>query len=107
MSGVYLDDDGVVRLEALVERLLDGLAEPPVCSWCASEVVRTSLGGRLSWAHRDTGLLVCSGQVIGGWAPLREAAPAQWRVAVRPRRARRNGSAVARTTEKVRGDVML
>ena len=77
----YIDDDGVVRLGALVEGLVDELAEPPVCRWCAVEVFRTWLRGDLIWAHRTTGLLVCSGQVIGGWEALREAAPLEWRVA--------------------------
>jgi len=77
----YIDDDGVVRLGALVEGLVDGLAEPPVCRWCAVEVFRTWFRGDLIWAHRTTGLLVCSGQVIGGWEALREAAPLEWRVA--------------------------
>ena len=81
--------NGVVRLEALVEGLVDELAEPPVCTWCAVEVFQTRSQGRLSWAHRTTGLLVCSGQVVGGWGSLREAAPSEWRVAERPRRAPR------------------
>ncbi|HWO52738.1 MAG TPA: hypothetical protein VNN23_14175 [Ornithinibacter sp.] len=77
----YIDDDGVVRLGAFVEALVDELAEPPVCRWCAVEVFRTWLRGDLIWAHRTTGLLVCSGQVIGGWEALREATPGEWRVA--------------------------
>lgn len=81
--------DGVIRLEARVEGLVDELAEPPVCTWCAVEVLQTRSQGRLIWAHRTTGLLVCSGQVIGGWEALREAAPSEWRVAERPRRAPR------------------
>jgi hypothetical protein len=76
----YIDDDGIVRLGALVEGLVDELAEPPVCRWCADEVLRTEFRGDLTWAHRTTGLLVCSGQVIGGWQALREASPSQWRV---------------------------
>ncbi len=91
----FIDADGVVRLEALVEGLVDELAEPPVCRWCAVEVFATRAGGELTWVHRRTGLLVCSGQVIGGWGALREAAPVGWRVAERPRRARRNRSAAA------------
>jgi hypothetical protein len=79
-TGVYIDG-GVVRLEALVEGLVEELADPPACTWCAVEVFQTWSRGRLTWAHRDTGLLVCSGQVIGGWEALREAAPSQWRVA--------------------------
>ena len=86
----HMDQDGVVRLEPLVEGLVDELAEPPVCSWWAVEVSRARLHGGLTWVHRRTGLLVCSGQVVGGWGPLREAAPVEWRVAVRPRRVRRN-----------------
>lgn len=81
LRGAYLDNDGVVRLEALVEGLVDELAGPPVCTWCAVEVFQTWFRGGLNWAHRDTGLLVCSGQVIGGWEALREAAPLEWRVA--------------------------
>ena len=89
----YVDKDGVVRLEPLVEGLVDELAESPVCSWCAVEVTRASFQGGLTWVHRSTGLLICSGQVVGGWGALREAAPSEWRVAVRPRRVRRNRSA--------------
>ncbi len=77
----YIDDDGVVRLGALVEGLVDELAVPPVCRWCGVGVFRTCFRGHLLWAHRTTGLLVCSGQVIGGWEALREAAPLAWRVA--------------------------
>lgn len=88
----YLDEDGVVQLEPLVEWLVDELAEPPVCAWCAVEVSRARVHGGLTWVHRHTGVLVCSGQVVGGWGALREAAPLEWRVAVRPRRARRNRS---------------
>ena len=77
----YIDDGGVVRLGALVEGLLDELAEPPVCRWCAVEVFRTLFGRDRIWAHRTTGLLVCSGQVVGGWEALRQAAPVAWRVA--------------------------
>ena len=81
----YLDHDGVVRLGPLMDELVDGLvdelARPPVCRWCAVEVFRNWSRGDLTWAHRTTGLLVCSGQVVGGWAPLREAAPLEWRVA--------------------------
>lgn len=88
--GAYIDENGVVRLEALAEGLVDELAEPPVCSWCALEVSQTRFQGGPTWVHRYTGLLVCSGQVIGGWGALREATPLHWRVAVRPRRARRN-----------------
>ena len=79
-TGAYVDD-GVVRLDALVEGLVDELAEPPVCIWCAVEVFQTSSRGRLGWAHRHTGLFACSGQLIGGWEALREAAPLAWRVA--------------------------
>jgi hypothetical protein len=86
--GAFIDD-GVVRLEALVEGLVDELAERPVCTWCTVEVFQTRSQGRLIWAHRRTGLLVCSGQVVGGWGALREAAPSKWRVAKRPRRADR------------------
>ncbi len=89
----FIDADGVVRLEALVEGLVDELAEPPVCRWCAVEVFATWVSSHLTWVHRRTGLLVCSGQVIGGWGALREAAPVEWRVAGRPRRARRSRSA--------------
>ncbi len=89
----YVDEDGVVRLEPLVEGLVDEIAEPSVCSWCAVEVCRARFQGGLTWVHRRTGLLVCSGQVVGGWGVLREAAPLEWRVAVRPRRVRRNRSA--------------
>lgn len=81
LRGAYVDDDGVVRLEALIEGLVDELAERPVCRWCAVEVFQTWFRGRLTWAHRSTGLLVCSGQVIGGWEALREAAPLEWRLA--------------------------
>ena len=81
MIGAYIDDDGSVRLGALVEGLVDELAEPPLCRWCGVEVLRTGFRGDLIWAHRPTGLLVCSGQVVGGWQALREAAPSQWRVA--------------------------
>lgn len=81
MAGAFLDDDGVVRLEARLEALVDELAAPPVCAWCAVEVVQTRASGRRGWAHRDTGLLVCSGQVVGGWGTLRVAAPREWRVA--------------------------
>ena len=77
----YIDNDGVVRLQALVEGLVDELAGPPVCTWCGVEVFRAGLLGDPTWAHRTTGLLVCSGQVVGGWAALREAAPSEWRVA--------------------------
>lgn len=77
----YVDDDGIVRLGALGEGLMDELAERPVCRWCALEVFRTGFRGELIWAHRATGLLICSGQVIGGWEALREAAPLEWRVA--------------------------
>ena len=77
----YIDDGGVVRLGSLEEGLVDELAEPPVCRWCAVEVFRTWFRGDVSWAHRTTGLLVCSGQVVGGWQALREAAPTAWRVA--------------------------
>ena len=89
----YLDEDGVVRLDPRVEWLLDEIAEPPVCSWCAVEVSRARGQAGLTWVHRGTGLVVCSGQVTGGWGSLREAAPSEWRVAVRPRRVRTNGSA--------------
>ena len=84
----FIDGDGIVRLEPLVEGLVDDLAEPPVCSWCAVEVSRVRMQGGLTWVHRRTGLLVCSGQVVGGWGPLRQAAPVEWRVAVTPRRMR-------------------
>ena len=77
----YIDDDGVVRLGGLVEGLVDEVAEPPACRWCAVEVFRTWFRGELIWAHRTTGLMVCSGQVIGGWEALRAAAPVEWRVA--------------------------
>ena len=81
-AGVYIDG-GVIRLEALVEGLVEELADPPACTWCAVEVFQTWSRGRLTWVHRTTGLLVCSGQVIGGWEALREAAPSHWRVAER------------------------
>lgn len=99
--GAYIDE-GVVRLEALVEGLVEELAEPPVCTGCAVEVFQTWSRGRLTWAHRNTGLLVCSGQLIGGWEALREAAPSQWRVAERPRRApRKRSSAVVATSRRL------
>jgi hypothetical protein len=78
--GAYIHD-GVIRLEALAETLVDELAQPPVCTWCTVEVFQTWSRGRLRWAHRNTGLLVCSGQVIGGWEAMREATPVEWRVA--------------------------
>ncbi len=83
VSGAFIGGDGVVRLEALVEGLVDELAEAAVCSWCAVEVIQARLGGRLVWAHRNTGLVVCSGQVVGGWGALRHATPVEWRVAKR------------------------
>ena len=89
--GAYIDG-GVVRLEALAEGLVEELAEPPVCTWCAVAVFQTWSRGHLVWAHRSTGLLVCSGQLIGGWEALREARPSPWRVAERPRRAPRRRS---------------
>lgn len=94
----YIDSDGVVRLEALGEGLVDELAEPPVCTWCAVEVFRARFRGDLIWAHRTTGLLVCSGQVTGGWEPLRNATPSQWRVADWVGRARTKRSRPARPT---------
>ena len=89
----YMDEDGVVRVDPRVEWLLDEIAEPPVCSWCAVEVSRARGQAGLTWVHTGTGLLVCSGQVTGGWGALRKAAPSEWRVAVRPRRVRTNRSA--------------
>jgi hypothetical protein len=74
-------DDGVIRLEALAETLVDELADPPVCTWCSVGVFQTWSRGRVLWAHLNTGLLVCSGQVIGGWEALHEATPLAWRVA--------------------------
>jgi hypothetical protein len=81
VTGAYIDEGGVVRLESRVDRLVDELAVPPLCTWCRVEVFRTWFPGGLLWAHLDTGLRVCSGQVVGGWEALREAAPSEWRVA--------------------------
>jgi hypothetical protein len=83
VSVAFIGGDGVVRLDALVEGLVEEIAEAAVCSWCAVEVFRAQSGGRLTWAHRTTGLLVCSGQVVGGWEELRHATPVEWRVAKR------------------------
>jgi hypothetical protein len=80
VTGAYIDGAGVVRLEPRLERLVDELAVPPLCRWCRDEVFQTWFPAGLSWAHRDTGLMVCSGQVVGGWEALREAAPSEWRV---------------------------
>jgi len=83
VRAAFIGGDGVVRLDALVEGLVDEIAEAAVCSWCAVEVFRARLGGGLMWAHRNTGLLVCSGQVVGGWGALRHATPVEWRVSKR------------------------
>ena len=79
----YMDEDGVVRLDPRVEWLLDEIAEPPVCSWCAVEVFRAQGQAGLTWVHTGTGLLVCSGQVTGGWGALREAAPSELSIRTR------------------------
>jgi hypothetical protein len=81
VTGAFIGDDGVFRLEARLEGLVNELAGPPVCTWCSVEVFQTWSRGCLAWAHRNTGLLVCSGQVIGGWGALRRAVPADWGVA--------------------------